>query len=185
MRDVYAEIPDHEHTCKECVRWASKGKKPGNRCCAIDGPEDITPERKACKMYWDAVEYDRKIAEDRKREELERLERVEANRNNPPRPAKWEQDFDFGSEKLTNPYPCCPNCAEPLYELDRCYYCGQAIEEDDRMREWKKPPEIVWLDCIPKKFGGCGGKGTMKCVVSKYNGHKHGTCTVCGARFME
>ena len=56
---------------------------------------------------------------------------------------------------------------------------------DDRMREWKKPPEIVWLDCIPKKFGGCGGKGTMKCIVSKYNGHKHGTCTVCGARFME
>lgn len=76
--------------------------------------------------------------------------------------------------------PFCPNCGEPLYSIDRCHFCGQEIEQDERMNDWNKPPEIHRMDCF-----SCGGKDTLEYTVSRYNGHMHGHCKKCGMRFME
>ena len=76
-------------------------------------------------------------------------------------------------------YPCCPNCNEPLYEVDKCVFCGQEIDqEDEKLQQWLEPPEIETMKCFQ-----CGG--TMEYVKSKYNGHKHGRCLDCGLTFME
>ena len=44
---------------------------------------------------------------------------------------KWQRGFDFCTEKLTGEMPFCPSCNEPLYEIDRCVFCGQEIDQDD------------------------------------------------------
>lgn len=92
---------------------------------------------------------------------------------------KWERDYNYMTGGLTGAYPICPNCNEPLYETDKCVFCGQEIDqEDERLQDWLKPPEVKTMKCIR-----CGG--TMEYTESKYNGHKHGHCLDCGIRFME
>jgi hypothetical protein len=127
---------------------------------------------------------DKEVEERRRQEEEQReKERQEAwnmNMKNPPLPAVFKRDIDYITGKPTGEMPFCPNCDELLYNLDRCYFCGQAILEDDHMREWNKPPETIQMDCIC-----CKGKGTITAMISRYNGHKRGTCSACGASFIE
>ncbi len=92
---------------------------------------------------------------------------------------KWQRGFDFCTEKLTGEMPFCPSCNEPLYEIDRCVFCGQEIDQDDeKLKEWLEPPEVETMKCF-----SCGG--TLEYVRSKYNGHRHGQCRDCGMKFME
>lgn len=175
------EPVDNGHTCGECHRFtADPGRRPKPWCCACYGPEELEPDRKACKEYWDRAEQERQELEEAERREKERQETWVKNRDNPPRPAVFKRDIDYNTGKPTGEMPFCPNCDELLYNLDRCYFCGQAILEDDHMQEWNQPPETVETDCII-----CGGKGTVTAVISRYNGHKHGRCSACGASFIE
>lgn len=178
----YDPTPDHDHTCGECVRFTENWRLPGVfRCQAIYGPGDgLEKDRKACKNYWDRAEQeatDKREAEER---EAERLARWEKNKDNPPLPPDWKRDFDETAGGMTGAMPFCPNCDEPLYEPNQCYFCGQPILRDKQMDEFEKPPEVETTDCFR-----CGGKGTVRYARSKYNGHKSGGCIACGMRFIE
>ena len=102
------------------------------------------------------------------------------NKDNPPRAPEWRREWDEVYGRLTGEMPFCPNCHEPLYELDRCYFCGQPILQDVKLIEHEKPPEVHAMDCFI-----CDGKGTVQYTVSRYNGHKSGECSKCGMRFIE
>lgn len=96
------------------------------------------------------------------------------NGGNEPVQIGWEREYDGGL------YPHCPACGEMPYSLDRCIFCGQTFIKDERAEEWSKPPEIEHMDCFM-----CGGKKTMEFTRARSNGHKHGHCIACGARFIE
>ena len=102
------------------------------------------------------------------------------NKYNPPWPPEWKADWDETRGCMSEELPFCPNCHEPLYEPDQCYFCGQPIQRDEKLDEFEKPPETLTMDCFR-----CGGVGTVQYTVSKYNGHKSGGCTKCGMRFIE
>lgn len=92
---------------------------------------------------------------------------------------KWERDYDGIRDAYTAEMPVCPSCEEPLYETDRCVFCGQEIDQDDeKLQKWLEPPEIKTEVCH-----WCGG--TIEYIESKYNGHRHGKCRDCGLRIME
>lgn len=97
-----------------------------------------------------------------------------------PRPAEWEPFFDYRRDEITGETPMCPNCHDPLYNYERCMFCGQKIKMDAKLKEWLKPPKVEHRDCFV-----CGGKGTLEFVRVKPNNHAHGHCTACGMRFME
>ena len=175
------EPVDDEHTCGECVRYDNGGfpdRKPW--CHGCYSPENIEPDRKACKIYLDRKEQEQKDREERKRREQERHDLWRKNESNPPRPAVMRREVLYDTGELSGEMLFCPNCEEPLYNLDQCYFCGQKILMDDALIEWVEPPEEHHMDCL-----NCGGKGTMVYVISGFNGHKHGTCSKCGASFME
>jgi len=91
----------------------------------------------------------------------------------------WKRDIDWCTGEPTGEMPFCPNCDEPLYETERCVFCGQEIEQDDeKLKEWLEPPVVETMKCFE-----CGG--TLEFIRSKYNGHRHGQCRDCGLRFME
>lgn len=91
-----------------------------------------------------------------------------------PKPINWQTDYG----DCIAPY--CPSCGEMPYNLQRCVFCGQRFIQDERAKEWSKPPEVKRMDCFI-----CGGKNTLEYTESRYNGHKHGECTACGMKFME
>jgi len=174
-------VPAHAHTCGECVRFTEEWRKPGAyRCSSVYGPDELTADRKACLHYWDRAEQEAAEQREAEERERERLAAWEKNRDNPPRPAEWRRDWDEMTGGLTGEMPFCPNCHEPLYEPERCFFCGQAILRDEKLTEYEKPPEVETMDCLR-----CGGKDTVEFVRSKVNGHKHGGCTQCGMRFIE
>lgn len=176
----YDSRPNHRFTCGECIRFCDAREEGKHNCRALSGPNDITADRKACLEYIDRAAQEREEREQEEREERERQARWEQNKNNPPRPAKWESDIDYITGEPTGAMPFCPNCDEPLYYFDQCYFCGQLIEQDEKMKEHSKPPEVHHMDCFC-----CGGKDTLEYTVSSYNGHKHGSCAACGMRFIE
>ncbi len=89
--------------------------------------------------------------------------------------AKWKKEFDSITE-----LPFCPACDEPLYEQDKCVFCGQEIETEPKLIKWFQPSPIETMDCFM-----CGGKDTVDFKRSKYNGHKRGRCRACGMTFIE
>ena len=92
---------------------------------------------------------------------------------------EWIRDIDYITGKPTGAMPFCPKCHEPLYETDKCCFCGQEIDQDDpKLIEWLTPPEVKTMKCFQ-----CGG--TVEYVESKYNGHKRGHCRDCGMSFIE
>jgi hypothetical protein len=122
------------------------------------------------------VEIERILAEAKKEREVAWAE----NRNNPPKPPEWKREWDEVSGRMSGEMPFCPNCHEPLYEPEQCFFCGQPIQRDEKMDEFEKPHETLTMDCFR-----CGGVGTVQYTESKYNGHKSGGCTKCGMRFIE
>ena len=186
MRVIYDCIAEFEGdwtkmTCGGCCRFVENAKRPGHwKCCSIHGPDEIEVDTPACQYYWDREEQAQLDAQLREQDERERQARREQNRNNPPRPAIWKRDWDGCRDRWTGYMPFCPNCEEALYDTDRCYFCGQAIEQDERMKQWREPEGLKRMDCF-----SCGGRDTMVYAESKYNGHKHGRCEKCGASFIE
>ena len=73
--------------------------------------------------------------------------------------------------------PQCPTCGEMPYSLEQCYWCGQRFIQDEETIEYAKP-QTVAMRCF-----NCGTLG--EATVSKYNGHKHFHCKVCGCSMME
>lgn len=95
------------------------------------------------------------------------------NFNNPPMPPKWET---ITGDDL---FPVCPACRE-YNDSDICYFCGQHITPDERLIDYREPPDEVRMDCIC-----CKTKDAMVGYRSKVNGHFNGECEVCGARIIE
>lgn len=176
FKDDYTKM-----TCGGCVRFREDWRTPGTyRCSYVNGPKSIESGTPACKDYWDKAEQAALEEIERVQAEDARQRAWEQNKDNPPRPAKWVRDWDEMRGRWTGAMPFCPNCDEPLYETDRCYFCGQKIEQDAEMAKFQEPPEEKRMDCII-----CGGENTVVYVKSGYNGHKQGKCEKCGMRFME
>lgn len=174
------EMPPEEHVCGECVRYTQDWRNPERYYCSeVSHNGDISYAAPACGDYWDRKAQEKLDAEHRKQDEEERQEKVRKNWNNPPKPPRWDCDI-LPNGKLSGAMPFCPNCGEPLYDTDRCYFCGQAILQDEAMEEFQTPSEEEHMDCL-----FCGGKGTLIYTRSRYNGHLHGRCTKCGASIIE
>ena len=178
----YEPVPDHYHTCGERYRFMENWRRRGIfKCSCVYGPGDgLEAERRACRNYWDRAEQEATEKREAEEREAERLAAWAKNKDNPPRPPEWQRDWDEMSGRMTGAMPFCPNCHEPLYEPEQCYFCGQPILRDEKLDEFEKPPEVHTMDCFM-----CGGKGTMQYTISSYNGHKNGECAKCGTRFIE
>lgn len=170
-----------KHFCGGCVRYTQDWRNPERYHCSgalRDGA--VCENTPACKDYWDRKAQTEMEEEYARKDEEERQEKIRQNWNKPPLPAFWEKDYLVYQEKESGAMPFCPNCGEPLYDTDRCYFCGQKILQDKEMENFMAPPSEEHLDCPV-----CGGKGTFVCIRSKYNGHRHGRCSRCGSAVME
>lgn len=158
--------------CEKCDHVYKGVPAKGWHCTCQPYERDITPDDKACTYYWDKAKHEEI---ERKNEEYTEERRAElwaiyAEKE----PVKLPIVFDgYGN------IPKCPVCGEMPYSTEQCHWCGQRFVQDEEVEEYNTPDEGT-MDCI-----SCGGKGTVKYVKSKYNGHKHGHCTKCGARFIE
>ena len=75
--------------------------------------------------------------------------------------------------------PICPICGTEMPNTDQCQICGQHFILDEDVEYWNTP-ETGTMDCFC-----CGGTNTVTYSVSKCNGHKHGSCSLCGMTFHE
>ncbi len=164
--------------CGGCVRCAKRDhsyknkKAEGYHCMKLAYDIDITPDDKACVDYWDAEEEKRieKLHEEDVEKRRKELWEIYGNRA----PVKLPIVTDEFGGKI----PQCPICGEMPYSTEQCNFCGQRFIQDDAIKEYAKADE--WYeDCR------CGGKGTLHIIRSKYNGHKSGSCSACGLRWME
>lgn len=97
--------------------------------------------------------------------------------NHAPLPPKWEIASDRETGIVLGVVPFCPACGKPLYEQEKCPYCGQRILKDKTMEEYLTPVEAKQMDCPI-----CGCRGTLKFIKSKYDGRLRGICAICGCQ---
>ena len=163
--------------CVGCVRCKKRdhnynGKSDGWHCSMLPYDRDISPDDKACVNYWDKVEEDElnRLHEEDVENRRKELWAVYVERE----PVKLPIIIDeFGGN-----IPQCPVCGEMPHSTEQCYFCGQRFIQDETIKAYNKKDE--WYeDCH------CGGKGTLHIIRSKYNGHKRGSCSACGMRFIE
>lgn len=190
MKVVYDCIAEFEGdwtkmTCGGCCRFKFyyRTNPKGYHCTCGNVKGIITADHTACKDYWDREEQEQ-LDRQRFEEQTKKREKLFAEKENrqPVKP-DWTQDYDGMRDCMTEPYPICPDCGNPLFSLadgDRCEYCGRKIEITPELKAYYEPPEVMKMDCFK-----CGGKGTLECIKSRYNGHMHGRCTNCGMSFME
>lgn len=98
-----------------------------------------------------------------------------------PIPLKWEDSYDELTGEIIKKevIPSCPHCGELPYSYQQCVFCGQRFMQDEKTTEMLKPPETEYIDCFL-----CDGKNTVEGTRSKINGHFHGKCTACGAKYI-
>ncbi len=174
-------LPDTEDLCEGCIRYKMDPRNKGSYyCCGLYGPDVIEKGRKACGQYYSQKQREEEDRIFREEQEKRRLAEWEKNKDNPPRPAKFVRERSDITGELMGALPFCPNCDNPLYEHEQCYFCGQKIIQDEALAEYLKPAPLEYMDCF-----GCRGKGTFEFVRSKFNGHKHGKCKVCGMVVIE
>lgn len=95
------------------------------------------------------------------------------NAGNDPVKIGWEKSYD-------GVWPKCPACGEMPYSIEQCVFCGQRFLQDEILKEYAKPTPEEREDCLM-----CGGKATVIFRRARCNGHSHGRCEQCGARFIE
>lgn len=50
----------------------------------------------------------------------------------------WQMDVNWTTGEPVGEIPICPRCYNPLYETDKCVFCGQEIEQDDeKLKAWE------------------------------------------------
>lgn len=163
--------------CGGCVRCEKRDQRfykgeEGFHCSCQPYDKDISPNDKACVLWWDKAEHERieeynRQAEENRREELWAI---------------YAEKEPIELPIIHDGYgyiPECPICGEMPYSTEQCHWCGQRFIQSKEIEEYNKPIKGT-MDCIR-----CGGKGTVEYTKSKYNGHKHGHCTKCGMRFIE
>lgn len=158
--------------CGGCVRCELRdhGNKGGYHCSMRNWDIDITPDDKACVEYWDRADH----------EAIEKLKEQDIENR---RKELW--NIYAGKEPIKLPIvndgygmiPECPICGEMPYSTEQCHWCGQRFLQDDEIEEYNKPLTESY------KCHNCGTVGTV--YRSKYNGHRHFKCEVCGMAFME
>lgn len=164
--------------CGGCVRCIERdhmyqGKKEGYHCTKLPYEREITPDDKACVDYWDKAEEDRLETLHQQDVENRRKELWDIYGKKEPVKLPIVRD-DFGGR-----IPICPICGEMPYSTEQCHFCGQRFIQDKEIEEYNTP-DTGTMDCFK-----CGGKGTVRFIRSKYNGHKSGECTKCGMSFIE
>lgn len=177
---AYDPVPDHMHTCLECVRYCERPADLDGVCSALGGPERLEAQRKSCRMYWDQKEHEEDLERAEERARREREAAWTKNKNNPEMPPEWQTETDPCTGRETGPLPFCPTCHEMLFEAGPCWFCGQPIRTDEAFARWLEPPVGETMDCF-----NCGGKDTVQYTRSKFNGHRHGFCVQCGMHFAE
>lgn len=164
--------------CGGCVRCKKRDhayydtKAEGYHCMKLYYDIDITPDDKACVDYWDKAEEDR----------LDKLHEEDIEKRRKELWAIYSKRKPIKLPLINDGYgiiPECPVCGEMPYSTEQCHWCGQKFIEDEEIREYNKVEEET-MTCP-----SCGAKDGFVYVRSKYNGHKHGTCKVCGMRIME
>lgn len=130
--------------CGGCMRCQSRKRKgeTGYHCTTQPYTKDISPEDKACVIYWD-------------KEEEEKYK------------ALIEQDGENRRKELWNIYskrepiklpiindgygiiPECPICGEMPYSTKQCHWCGQRFIQDKEVEEYEKPltKEVTCFSC--------------------------------------
>lgn len=157
--------------CGGCVRCQSRKRKgeTGYHCTTQPYTKDISPEDKACVIYWDKEEeekYKALIAQDEENRRKE-LWNIYSKRE----PIKLPIINDgYGI------IPECPICGEMPYSTKQCHWCGQRFIQDKEVEEYEKPmtKEVTCFSCGRKVIAN----------VSKYNGHISYHCQ-CGTNFIE
>lgn len=164
--------------CGGCVRCKKRDhayydtKAEGYHCTKLHYDVDITPDDRACVDYWDKAE----------EQELDRLHEQDVEKRRKELWAIYAEREPIKLPIVNDGYgmvPECPVCGEMPYDTEQCHFCGQRFIQDEKIEEYNKPDE--WYEDCPS----CGGKQTMHIGRSKYNGHKHGSCSACGMRWME
>lgn len=144
--------------CGGCVRCQPRKRKneTGYHCTTQPYTKDISPEDKACVIYWDKEEEEKykTLIEKDKENRRKELWNIYSKRE----PIKLPIVNDgYGI------IPECPICGEMPYSTKQCHWCGQRFIQD----------ETCFL---------CGRKVIAN--VSKYNGHISYRCQ-CGTSFIE
>ena len=168
--DIYPEeLLDKNVVVVRCEKREGKDRK-GYHCTCQSYKKDISPDDKACVIYWDKKE--EKKAQAIHDQDIENRRKYLWNIYAKTEPVKLPIVHDgYGM------IPMCPVCGEMPYSTKQCHWCGQRFVQDKDVDEYSKE-ESYETKCLQ-----CGGK--MIVIVSKYNGHKRGCCCKCGAMFME
>lgn len=140
------------------MRCQSRKKKgeTGYHCTTQPYTREISPEDKACVIYWDKEEEEKYKALIEKDKENRRKELWNIYSKREPIKLPIVND-GYGI------IPECPICGEMPYSTKQCHWCGQRFIQD----------ETCFL---------CGRKVIAN--VSKYNGHISYRCQ-CGTSFIE
>ena len=157
--------------CGGCVRCQPRERKgeTGYHCTTQPYKKDISPEDKACVIYWD-------------REEEEKYKALRAQDEENRRKELWNIYSKRDPIKLPivndgyGMIPECPVCGEMPYSTKQCHWCGQRFIQDEEVKEYAKPltKEVTCFSC--------GRKVTAS--VSKYNGYISYHCQ-CVTSFIE
>lgn len=174
-KPVWASAGEYwNHTCGECVRCTPNFRgEPGYHCSNCGMTDPITPDRKACEIFWDKAAQDEA---DRQHEaEIEQRRKLlwAVYAEKPPVKLRFEDDYG-------GTIPMCPVCGEMPYSTKQCYWCGQRYVQDSEVEAYCDPGPEIRLDCP-----SCGGHETLVGRRAKYNGHLHGQCEKCGAVVAE
>lgn len=130
--------------CGGCVRCQPRERKgeTGYHCTTQPYKKDISPEDKACVIYWD-------------REEEEKYKALEAQDEENRRKELWNIYSKREPIKLPivndgyGMIPECPICGEMPYSTEQCHWCGQRFIQNEEVKEYTKPltKEVTCFSC--------------------------------------
>lgn len=158
--------------CGGCIRCKERDRpgETGWHCWRQSYWHDISPDDRACEMYWDKTE----------QAELERVRETEQDNHRKELWAIYSKREPVKLPIVNDGFgwiPECPVCGLMPYSTTQCHWCGQRFLLDEEVEEYNRL-ETAEMECPM-----CGEKMTV--TVSSYNGHKSGHCEKCGVRFME
>ena len=172
-RSITSIYPEEllDKKCGGCVRCQPRERngETGYHCTTQPYTKDISPEDKACVIYWD-------------KEEERKYEALKAQDEEDRRKELWNIYSNREPIKLPiindgyGMIPECPICGEMPYSTEQCHWCGQRFIQDKEIEEYEKPltKEVTCFSCGRKVMAN----------VSKYNGHISYHCQ-CGTSFIE
>ena len=175
---------DDDVTCSGCVRYHERmnfGVK--DTYCQMLGKGHVEPTDKCCRQYWDRELLEKSREEYERKEEEERLARIEGNKDKPPVEIAWAAEYD-GATDSAFLAPECPVCHKYPYSTEQCYFCGtKFIQDDPALLAYKE--ENTGTKEETSTCPKCGG--VFHTISFKRNGEwrfSNGWCEGCKTRFF-